>query len=202
MNYYLVLSRPVMTDMSMVNLVKQAIADPQQFAKIVELYEAKLLRYICRFTGLDHQSGEDILQEVFIKMYRNLNSFDPSLQFSSWAYRIAHNEALNYLRDNKHHKSVMPLENDEEDAVNLIDVLASEIDIPRDVKRSELAESVRVTLQNMPDDYKEVLILRFLEDKDYAEISDIIKKPMGTVATLLNRAKEHFKKVYSLHAHE
>lgn len=205
MEAILVLSTPVMSTHEAgsadLQLVRAAIADPEKFAGIVEQYEMKLLRYICRFTGLDQQSGEDVLQEVFIKMYRNLNNFDQSLNFSSWAYRIAHNEALNYLRDNKKH-GVVPLETGDEETLSLIEVLRSEVDIPKEVSRNELVAAVRKIITTMPEDYKEVLILRFLEDKDYREISDIIKKPMGTVATLINRAKEHFKKSYSRIAYE
>lgn len=175
------------------DLVAAAIRDPEEFSGIVVRYEGKLLRYIRRFTSVSQQCAEDILQEAFIKMYRNLNNIDPSLNFSSWAYRVVHNEALNYIRDNTKHISVS-IEADDDDTRSLIEVLKSEVDIARDATDAQLIQEVRSLLNTMPTEYREVLILKYLEDQDYREISDIIKKPMGTVATLLNRAKAHFKK--------
>jgi RNA polymerase sigma-70 factor (ECF subfamily) len=173
-------------------LVVLALKKQDAFEELVSRYEKRLFRYIRRFAGLSDQCAEDILQEVFIKIYRNLNNFDPDLKFSSWAYRITHNETINHIRKNKHNHTIA-LETDDEDAANLIDFLSSEDDIPKEISKKELQKEVREILDRLSPDYKDVLILRFLEDLEYSEISDILKKPMGTVATLINRAKAQFK---------
>lgn len=160
----------------------------------MERYEQKLLRYIKRLTGLQKESAEDILQEVFIKIFKNLNSFDQDLSFSSWAYRIAHNEAINHVRKYKG-KEPIALENDDEDAASLINILESDSDVEAEVLQKETALKVRETLKQLPKKYRDVIILYYLEEKDYTEISDILKKPMGTVATLLSRAKKKFKEL-------
>ena len=82
-------------------LVLLALKNQQFFEHLVHRYEKKLARYVRRFSGLDNESTEDVLQEVFIKIYVNLNDYDASYTFSSWAYRIAHNETINFLRKNK-----------------------------------------------------------------------------------------------------
>ncbi len=175
-------------------LVAIALEDCEVFGRLVERYEQKLARYVKRLVGLSKECVEDVLQEVFLKVYRNLNSYDPGLSFSSWIYRITHNETVNYVK--KHRKqNVVSLENDD-DAVSLIEVLASDVDVVDDARKKERIEKVHRILQGMTEKYREVLILKFLEDKDYAEISDIIKKPMGTVATLINRAKKQFITLY------
>lgn len=170
-----------------------ALEDQEAFVPLVERYEAKLLRYVRRLTGLDMESTEDVIQEVFIKIYRNLNSFDPDLSFSSWAYRIAHNEAVNYLRKHRN-KETISIESEDDEMVSLLDVLEADVDVMDDVARKELQQKVRAVLMKLPTKYRDVLILRFLEDKDYKEIGDILRKPEGTVGTLLNRAKEQFKR--------
>lgn len=177
-----------------VELVKLALKDQEEFAQLMERYEEKLLRYIRRFAGLSQECAEDVLQEAFLKIYRNLNDFDTSLKFSSWAYRIVHNETINYIRKHNDKKTV-GLETDDPDIVSLIDILESDTDVSGDVAKKELSEKVRHVLATLPAHYREILVLRFLEDMDYSEISDILKKPMGTVATLLNRAKASFKQL-------
>lgn len=170
-----------------------ALKDQEAFVPLVERYEAKLLRYVRRFTGLGQECAEDVIQEVFMKIYRNLNSFDPELSFSSWAYRIAHNEGVNYLRKHRG-KETVGIETDDDDMASLLDVLEADVDVADEASRKELQGKVREILLKLPTKYRDILVLRFLEEKDYNEISDILKKPKGTVATLLNRAKAQFKK--------
>jgi RNA polymerase sigma-70 factor (ECF subfamily) len=176
------------------DLVLQTLKDKDNFALLIERYEKKLFRYIKRFTGLSNECSEDVLQEVFIKIYKNLNNYDPDLSFSSWAYRITHNEAINYLRKNKGNETIA-IETDDPDVVNLIDILEDDTDIHKETEQKELAEKVHKLLYRLPAKYRDVMVLYYLEEKNYSEISDILKKPMGTVATLLNRAKSKFRKI-------
>lgn len=175
-------------------LVLLALKNQQFFGELVKRYESKLARYIRRLSGLETESIEDILQEAFIKIYINLNDYDSDYSFSSWAYRIAHNETINYLRKNKRNVTV-PLETEDEDNKNLIEVLKSEIDVTQDVSRKELIDKIREAIGLLPEKYREVLLLRYVEDMDYKDISDILKMPMGTVATTINRAKEKFRQI-------
>jgi RNA polymerase sigma-70 factor, ECF subfamily len=175
-------------------LVALTLNDQEVFLHLVNRYEAKLLRYIRRITGLSMECAEDILQEAFIKIYRNLNDFDKDLSFSSWVYRITHNEAVNHLKKANNQKTVS-LETDDKDALSLIDVLQAETNIPKELDKKEMQKKVRKIVSMLSPDFREILILRYLEEKDYKEISDILKKPMGTVATLVNRAKAQFKQI-------
>lgn len=175
-------------------LVALAIKNPDHFGQLVERYEKKLFRYVRRLSGMEAESAEDVLQEAFIKIYTNLNDFDQDLSFSSWAYRITHNETINYLRKNTKIKTVA-LENDSEGEASLIEVLKSDIDIEADYSKQDLGERVRLAMQMLPKKYREVLILRYLQELDYKDISDVLKIPMGTVATLVNRAKSKFKDI-------
>lgn len=184
-------------------LIEASPYDQNAFAEIVNRYEKPLLRYLFRFSNFKKECAEDILQEAFLKMYRNLYSFDPSLKFSSWAYRITHNEAINYLRKRK---EAISIDFKPEEGEALIDVLSSEVDLPKEFSKKETSQKIRSALKNLPPDYQEVLVLKYFEDKSYDEISDILKKPSGTIATLLNRAKEQLKtliiKNNLIHSHE
>lgn len=171
-------------------LVVLILKDKKYYIYLLNRYEEKLMRYVRRITGAGADDVKDILQEVFIKVYTNLNEFDSHLKFSSWIYRIAHNEAVTFLRKNKN-KSMMV--NFELDKV-LIRTSRADLDIKKEIDQKDFLENIQKIINGLENkDYREALILRYIEDKDYREISDILKKPMGTVATLLNRAKKQLK---------
>ena len=174
-------------------LVQLSIVDVDAFYFLIKRYEPIIVRYISRMSGRKQDKAEDILQEIFIKVYRNLNSFNPKLKFSSWVYRIAHNEIINQYYKDKARAVTISL--DDTDQIDLSAKLIYDEDIHNTYVFGETAKAVKKALEELPLKYREVLILRFFEDKDYKEISDILRKPPGTVAALLNRAKIKFKKI-------
>lgn len=159
---------------------------------IVEKYKDVLMRYITRITDVSQDEAENILQETFIKAYQNINSYKKSYSFSNWLYSIAHNLIIDTHRKNEK-KETVSLETDDEEYKSLIEILASDINIQKDITSKELSEKIRKILSKIEPKYKEILILKFLEEKDYNEISDILKIPSGSVATLIHRAKAAFK---------
>lgn len=170
-------------------LVARTLENPEVYALLVERYEKKLLRYIMRILAGTKEDAEDILQDVFLSAYKNLNDFDQDLKFSSWIYRIAHNKVISHFRKVTARPKTMTYEGDSQ----LLNILASEEDIAKSMEKRHDAAEVRDVLDELDEKYREALVLKFLEEKDYKEISDILEKPMGTVATLINRAKKQFK---------
>ena len=155
--------------------------DKELYAEIIRRYQAKLLRYAVYLMG-DDQKGADAVQEGLIKAYVNLNGFDVKKKFSSWIYRIVHNEAMNIL--NKQKKQV-PMDERIQ--------FESGIDLEVDFIKKEMNKKTHRCLQEMPLIYKEPLSLMYLEEKSYEEISDILRIPIGTVGTRINRAKGMMK---------
>ena len=185
--------------MSDEQLVQLSLKDQDSFYYLIELYEPKILRYIKRITNISPEESEDLLQEIFIKVYRNLNRFNRKLKFSSWVYRIAHNEIINQYRKKKSYSATIDLFTENDDTDHLAGFIGEALDIDNDYISRENAEKVRAALAKLPDKYREVLILRYFEDQSYKEISDILRKPAGTVATLINRAKSKFRKIAQQH---
>jgi len=176
-------------------LVALSLEGQHNFSYLIDRYQAKLARYIRRISGLSPEDIEDLLQEVFIKIYKNLNNFDQKLKFSSWVYRICHNEVIsNFRRRQARPQSVVFDEVDE-----FLKNLASDFDLIRETDKVFNRERVKKALSKLDFKYKEVLELRYQEEKDYKEISDILKKPTGTVATLINRAKKQLKQIIKIH---
>lgn len=175
------------------NLVQLSLANSDYFEELIERYETKLKRYIRRLLNVSEQDVEDILQDVFVKAYRKLNSFDTKMKFSNWIYRITHNEAISYYRKNKKEKGNISI--DDEEKKYITHLLEDSLDIHQELKNKEILEKVLFIIKSLPKKYEEVIILHYFENKSYEEMSDILKRPSGTIATLLNRAKKMFKKI-------
>lgn len=173
-------------------LVVLSLTERNVFGVLIARYEARLTRYIRRLGLQDNEDQLDVLQEIFIKAYRNLNDFDTSLSFSSWIYRIAHNEAISWYRK----RSVRPEGHLIEKSEELIMFLRSEEAHHEEVFDVELQkQALSEALQSINAKYRDVVILRFFEHKEYDEISDILRIPVGTVGTLLHRAKKQLRTI-------
>lgn len=170
-------------------LVKLSLDNSDHFLCLSKRYESKLLHYIMRISKFRQEDAKDVLQDVFIKTYYNLNEFNSELKFSSWIYRITHNQTVNEIRKKVSRPSI-PLEKEDIDRFEYVFDIAKEIDNSFD------REIIDKALSQLDEKYREVLILRFLDEKDYVEISDILKKPVSTVGNLIARGKILFKEEY------
>lgn len=177
-------------------LVKQTLKNADYFECLMMRYEGKLLRYIRRITNAGKETAEDILQEVFLKAYKNLHEYDDDFEFSTWIYRIAHNESISFYRKQKTRPKTVIQKEDETD---YLEIIPSEIDLRDDYVKKELATKVHQIINSLSEKYRTVLVLKFLEERSYEEIADIMKIPSGTVATLISRGKEQFKKLAIKH---
>ncbi len=165
-------------------VVKKVIeSDHELYAIIIERYQDKLLRYTYNLIR-DSEKSKDSVQETFIRAYTNLNIFNTQKKFSSWIYRIAHNQAINIAK--KNHREIQLLDDlDFESPENIEENFDQEKDVER----------INLCLKDIPILYREPLSLYYIEEKTYQEISDILRIPMGTVATRINRAKKIMKNI-------
>ncbi len=168
-------------------LLQLSLDNDIYFSIIIKRYKEKFFYYLKAFTGLRDDDLEDIVQDSFIKMYRNLNSFNPKLKFSSWAYRIVHNQAIDDIRRRKKDNLALLPE---------MEIFDDKNDLIVDLDLKFQKNIVSQVLQELKREYREVLVLRFFKHQEYKEISDILRKPIGTVCTLISRAKADFKDKY------
>ncbi|MBU1085832.1 RNA polymerase sigma factor [Patescibacteria group bacterium] len=170
-------------------VVRKVIEDQEQYAELVKRYEEKLNRYVNYLIGSSDEAS-DVVQEAFIKAFVNLKGFDKKKgKFSSWIYRIAHNEAMNKVKKKKH------LSLDFNDWLK--EMLPGKVNIEKEYEKNEEKEMVKKCLTSLGFKYRSVLSLYYLEDKSYDEISEILKIPMGTVGIRLKRGKEKLRQVCS-----
>jgi len=176
------IEKKTQTDIELIELAK---SNPETFGLLMERYQGPLFGYVHRLTQLPADDIQDLLQEVFIKIYQNLNAYNNTMKFSSWAYRIAHNQVIDYFRRVSSRPQTNALEDYEWEKI-----AQASIHLEKDLINKDCVEKIKTCIQELPLNYKEVLILRFLEEKSYEEIMDILKKPKGSVATLITRGRE------------
>lgn len=174
------------------DLVLAALGDPRAFAPLVRRYEPALRRYAGRLMGRNSALVDDVLQEAFLKAYVNLNEYDRSRPFSPWIYRIVHNEAVSQLRKGKANALMITGEDGERLLTSIID--GSDVQENIDAARNE--QRLVAAVASLEPRYRDVIVLRFLEERSYEDIAEILRLPMGTVATLVSRGKERLRKAF------
>jgi RNA polymerase sigma-70 factor (ECF subfamily) len=167
--------------------------EERAFQELVERYQTRLLNFIYRTIG-DRDRAEDLVQEVFIRVYRHLHRFDRSKKFSTWAYTIASNLAKNELRNRSRSplvlfQTIQGTNEDEDRPLQFEDSTSRPDDLYR---KRHLRELVEQTVAQLPEHHRQVFVLRELEGKSYEEIAEITDCNLGTVKSRLNRARTAF----------
>jgi RNA polymerase sigma-70 factor (ECF subfamily) len=173
-----------LTDEQLVDIIRRE--DQELYKYIIHRYEKKLFHYIKKYI-FDSDNIKDVLQTVFIKAYKNLYGFDINRKFSSWIYRIAHNEAINNIKKKSNNNISL-----DEIEYKIIDEV---IDLNKEIDEGFLKKKINKSLYKLKLKYREPLILFYFEEKTYEEISDILKIPRNTVGTFISRGKEKLKKI-------
>jgi RNA polymerase sigma-70 factor (ECF subfamily) len=160
--------------------------DVQAFDTLVRRYKDQLLNYVYRFVG-NRNDAEDLVQETFLRVYKNKHYYKEIAKFSTWVYTIAGNLAKTELRRRKRRKifSVSNFVNEERD-----------YDIPDLAKNPESEvdgslkdDIIQKAIEKLPSKFKEVILLRDVQGFAYEEISQILSIPLGTVKSRVNRGR-------------
>jgi len=182
-------------DAQVVNLlVRRCIAgDAAAWEEIVRRYNRRIYNICYRFAG-SGDDAEDLTQEVFIKMYRTLNSYDVGRgAFMTWVTTITRNLLVDHFRKSKQDRvtdSLDSVASEHEDAMPLSDQIEDKGPAPDARVRSlETGQTVHLALQKLSPELREAVILRDLQDMDYREIATVLKVPEGTVKSRINRGR-------------
>ncbi len=174
-------------------VMRHLAGESQAFGTLVDRYQTRLLNFVNRTIG-DRERAEDLVQEVFIRVFRHLHRFDQTKKFSTWIYTIASNLAKNELRNRSRNPLVLfqtIKKNWEADhrPLQFEDTTARPDDLYR---KRFLKDAVDQCVQRLPEHHREVFVLRELEGKSYQEIAEITGCNLGTVKSRLNRARNSF----------
>ncbi|HWN45493.1 MAG TPA: sigma-70 family RNA polymerase sigma factor [Thermoanaerobaculia bacterium] len=173
-------------------LVARALAGSQDaFRELVLRFERPVYSLIVRMVQ-DPGTAEDLAQETFVKAYRSLRTYDTSRKLSSWLFKIAHNTTIDHLR--RHVPDTVSLEapQDEEGRGGLAAILSdtSVEDPAAAAERRDMARSLERAISRLRPEYREAVVLFYLEGATYQEICDVTGLPLGTVKTNLHRARK------------
>lgn len=174
----------LMTDEELINLIQKG--KQEKFGLVIDRYEKKLFFYLKNLINQSGEDVEDLLQEVFVSVYVNIQSFDTQKKFSSWIYRIAHNNAVDYFKSKKRLRSESL--DFKEDYFDNNQKLAEDLEI--ETERNLL---IKKYINELDIKYKESILLFYYENRSYEEISDILHIPPSQVGVLLFRAKKLLK---------
>ena len=178
-------------------VVGQFLAGEERaFQELVDRYQTRLLNFVYRTIG-DREKAEDLVQEVFIRVYRHLHRFDTSKKFSTWIYTIASNLAKNELRNRSRNplvlfQTIKKNWEDEDRPLQFEDATSRPDDLYR---KRHLRELVDEATARLPEHHRQVFVLRELEGKSYEEIAEITECNLGTVKSRLNRARNSFAEI-------
>lgn len=177
-------------------VIKLTLRDPEYFSLLVDKYDNKLRHFVSNSTNVDSDELDDIMQDIYIKLFVNLHKFETDkLSFKNWVYLIARN----HIYDLHRKKNVRPegnMEEPDEDGEDPLNLVASEHDTEREINNKIKMEKLEKALDKIKPKFKEVLDLKYFQDKDYKEIAEILGKPEGTIASMINTAKRELKKHY------
>ena len=163
--------------------------EERAFEELVERYNRAIFNYVIRLIGFS-EDARDAVQEIFIKAFRSLSKLNPRNKFKSWLYRIAHNHCVDILRRRKPTVALdAKIENGEGGAYHfqLVDRSA---DPERRALARETGELLEEAIMELPAVFREVIVLRHLQELSYEEIGRVMKMPLGTVKTNIFRGRE------------
>lgn len=186
---------PVNQSLTNEQIMARLSQEPALYGLIMDRYTERLTRYIKRSSSFRTDELEDVLQEVFVRAYEKSASFNTSLSFNAWIYRICHNVVINHWKKNRRYDEGISFDNDEK---GYLENMFSDNSTVEEIMREADGELIKSALLKIKDTYRAILILRFFEDQDYQEISDVLKMPPGTVATNIHRAKKALAKQVTL----
>jgi RNA polymerase sigma-70 factor, ECF subfamily len=170
--------------------------EERAFQELVDRYQARLLNFVFRTIG-DREKAEDLVQEVFIRVYRHIHRFDRSKKFSTWVYTIASNLAKNELRNRSRNplvlfQTITGSREEDDRPLQFEDYTSRPDDLYR---KRHLRALVEGAVSQLPEHHRHVFVLRELEGKSYEEIAEITDTNLGTVKSRLNRARTAFASI-------
>ncbi|MDW8346026.1 MAG: sigma-70 family RNA polymerase sigma factor [Bacteroidia bacterium] len=185
-------------------LIKQAVqhGDEKAYEKLMNRYKKSVYFMLLKMTQ-NKDDAEDLTMESFAKAFKSLHKFNPQYAFSTWLFRIASNNCIDFIRKNK--MKTLSINNPVETDSGTMDNfdLPDNIELPDEyANRMEKAKFLRSVVEQLPKTYSTLIKLRYYEELSYEEIAEVIGIPIGTVKAQLHRARELMYKALSKQKHK
>lgn len=176
-------------------LVRQALKkDERAFEELVRRYQRPITNYIARMVG-NYDLALDLSQDVFVKAFVALRTYNEAYKFGSWIFKIASNTVIDHLRKGGPVVSSLDKPIDTEDDEIQIDPVSREIIADEQLERSEMRGILSRLIERLPEAYREMIVLRHISDLSYEEMAEITGLPLGTVKNRTFRAREMMRRM-------
>lgn len=178
------------TDEELVEAVLRG--ERERFGDLVERYQGRLVNYLYRLLR-SVEDAHEMAQEVFIKVYQALDRFDPRYRFSTWIFRVAQNAAIDEIRKRRVQLVSFEGREDDEGERRTWDPPSSERGPYGELRNRERGGAIQEAIEDLPWEYRELIVLRHFGELSYAEIARLKEMPLGTVKNKLFRARQMLK---------
>lgn len=178
------------TDEELVEAVLQG--ERERFGDLVERYQGRLVNHLYRLLR-SVEDAHELAQEVFIKVYQALDRYDPRYRFSTWIFRVAQNAAIDQIRKRRIKMVSFEGREDADGEVREWDPPSSERGPYGDLRNRERGGAIQRAIDNLPWEYRELIVLRHFGELSYDEIARLEEMPLGTVKNKLFRARQMLK---------
>ncbi len=174
--------------------INEAIKGNQDaYAWLMRKYKGPIRNLIFKMVNRKEEI-DDLLQEVFIKAFNSLQNYNQEFAFSTWIYRIAINNTIDYLRKKKLDTFSIDEKNDDEDSSGKFELLDTTYAADANIILEQRQQIINDAINSLPEKYKKIIELRHKEELSYEEIAEILNLPIGTVKAHLFRARELLNK--------
>jgi RNA polymerase sigma-70 factor (ECF subfamily) len=163
--------------------------DNRAYRKLMDKYHDAIYSFIFRMVH-DREQVEDLTQEAFIKAFGSLKNFNEEFAFSTWLYKIATNNCIDYIRKRKLQMYSIDKPVESRDSEYVFELPDDSYEADRDVIADQRSVLIRNAIDKLPEKYRRVILLRHTEEKSYEEIARMLKLPIGTVKAHIFRARE------------
>ena len=168
------------------------------FEDLVERFSDKIFRYLFYYFSFQKELAEDVVQEVFVKLWEKLDKYDSKQKFEPWLYRFVHNLTIDWIRKYKKEQNVMAfsqmMKNNEDSCTNFEDLfVVDSSDVKEDIQKKFKGQIVQEIVSQIDEKYRELVILFYFEQKSYEEIAYVLNTNVNNVWTMLSRAKQKIK---------
>ncbi|QTD53102.1 sigma-70 family RNA polymerase sigma factor [Sulfidibacter corallicola] len=158
---------------------------------IVSRYQRKLVNYIYRMIN-NYEAAMELCQEVFIKVYSSLDKYNPEYKFTTWIHRISSNATIDWMRKKK--LDTFSIDASGEDSPSLSQQLPAKGLSPlQNLEMSQLQGRIEAAIDELPFIYKQLIVLRHINELSYDEIAKTVDLPLGTVKNRIFRGREMLK---------
>ncbi len=179
-----------LTDEELIDRIQGGEVD--LFELIVSRYNRKLVNYIYRMIN-NYEEAMELCQDVFLKVYTSLDKYNPEYKFTTWVHRIASNATIDFLRKKKIDTYSLESSASEDSPTIGQQVPSDELGPLRELEMSQLGDRIEGAINKLPYIYRQLIVLRHLNELSYEEIAAAVDLPLGTVKNRIFRGREMLK---------